>query len=73
LSLHANSDDSSQYGSGASEGTTPPATHDISRVSYHVKHLDSFVQSLQDVSRLCSGASLVPHTELAIVCQQGIP
>ncbi|KAK3295519.1 uncharacterized protein B0H64DRAFT_459852 [Chaetomium fimeti] len=35
----------SAYGS-ATEGT-PPATHDISRVSYHVKHIDSFAQALQ--------------------------
>ncbi|KAL2200908.1 hypothetical protein P885DRAFT_65221 [Corynascus similis CBS 632.67] len=35
----------SAYGS-ASEGS-PPATHDISRVSYHVKHIDSFAQALQ--------------------------
>jgi hypothetical protein len=38
-----------QYGS-ASE-TSPLATHDISRVSYHVKHLESFAEALQDVSR----------------------
>ncbi|KXX72810.1 Homeobox protein EgHBX4 [Madurella mycetomatis] len=36
----------SAYGS-ASEGS-PAATHDISRVSYHVKHLESFAQALQD-------------------------
>jgi len=35
----------SAYGS-ATEGS-PPATHDISRVSYHVKHIDSFAQALQ--------------------------
>ncbi|KAH8895015.1 hypothetical protein GQ53DRAFT_74197 [Thozetella sp. PMI_491] len=34
------------YGS-ASEGCMP-ATHDISRVSYHVKHLENFVTTLQD-------------------------
>lgn len=27
----------------------PPATHDISRVSYHVKQLDSFAQTLEAV------------------------
>lgn len=36
----------STYGS-ASEAS-PSATHDISRVKYHVKHLDSFAQALQD-------------------------
>lgn len=36
-----------QYGS-ASE-TSPLATHDISRVSYHVKHLESFAEALQGV------------------------
>ncbi|KAB5570481.1 hypothetical protein GE09DRAFT_1103449 [Coniochaeta sp. 2T2.1] len=33
---------------GSVEAGTPSATHDISRVSYHVKHLDSFVQAVQD-------------------------
>lgn len=36
-----------QYGSGI--GDAPSATHDTSRVSYHVKHLDSFAQTLQEV------------------------
>ncbi|KAK4238566.1 hypothetical protein C8A03DRAFT_14968 [Achaetomium macrosporum] len=36
----------SAYGSGT-EGS-PLATHDISRVSYHVKHIESFAQALQD-------------------------
>ncbi|GAB1320120.1 hypothetical protein MFIFM68171_10330 [Madurella fahalii] len=36
----------SAYGSGP-EGS-PAATHDISRVSYHVKNLESFAQALQD-------------------------
>ncbi|KAJ4304044.1 hypothetical protein N0V88_001652 [Collariella sp. IMI 366227] len=36
----------SAYGS-ATEGSSP-ATHDISRVSYHVKHIESFAQALQD-------------------------
>ncbi|KAL2137331.1 hypothetical protein VTI74DRAFT_3271 [Chaetomium olivicolor] len=36
----------SAYGS-ATEGS-PSATHDISRVSYHVKHIESFAQALQD-------------------------
>ena len=40
---------SAQYGSGAAGASTPSATHDVSRVSYHVKHLDSFAQTLQDV------------------------
>ncbi|KAK1978812.1 hypothetical protein LZ30DRAFT_751863 [Colletotrichum cereale] len=34
---------------GSSSGDAPrTATHDVSRVSYHVKHLDSFVQTLED-------------------------
>lgn len=37
-----------QYGSGI--GDAPSATHDTSRVSYHVKHLDTFTQTLQEVS-----------------------
>lgn len=36
-----------QYGSGI--GDAVPATHDISRVSYHVKQLDSFTQTLEAV------------------------
>lgn len=36
-----------QYGSGI--GDAPSATHDTSRVSYHVKHLDTFAQTLQEV------------------------
>ncbi|KAK7452899.1 hypothetical protein CaCOL14_009987 [Colletotrichum acutatum] len=36
-----------QYGS--SSGDAPrPATHDISRVSYHIKHLDSFAHTLEN-------------------------
>jgi hypothetical protein len=42
-----------QYGS-ATEGS-PATTHDISRVSYHVKHIESFAQALQDVSQRDSG------------------
>lgn len=33
---------------GSIEAGTPSATHDISRVNYHVKHLDSFVQAVQE-------------------------
>ncbi|OHW91275.1 tyrosine-protein phosphatase non-receptor type 6 [Colletotrichum incanum] len=34
---------------GSSSGDAPrTATHDVSRVSYHVKHLDSFAQTLED-------------------------
>ncbi|KAK3996012.1 hypothetical protein QBC44DRAFT_5269 [Cladorrhinum sp. PSN332] len=33
---------------GSSSESCSPATHDISRVSYHVKHLESFAQALQD-------------------------
>ncbi|KAL2022566.1 hypothetical protein VTK56DRAFT_5173 [Thermocarpiscus australiensis] len=36
----------SAYGS-ATEGS-PSATHDISRVSYHVKHIESFAQALEE-------------------------
>ncbi|KAK0710922.1 hypothetical protein B0H67DRAFT_268862 [Lasiosphaeris hirsuta] len=36
----------STYGSGSE--ASPSATHDISRVSYHVKHLESFAQALED-------------------------
>lgn len=39
-----------QYGSGID--VAPPATHDTSRVSYHVKQLDTFAQTLQEVSIL---------------------
>ncbi len=34
------------------EYTTPSATHDISRVSFHVKHIDTFAKSLEDVRSL---------------------
>lgn len=37
-----------QYGSGIEYA--PPATHDTSRVNFHVKQIDSFAQTLQDVS-----------------------
>ncbi|KAI1758551.1 hypothetical protein GGR53DRAFT_524582 [Hypoxylon sp. FL1150] len=39
---------SSQYGSSIEDERTPSATHDISRVSYHVKHLPEFAQTLED-------------------------
>ncbi|KAI2630882.1 hypothetical protein GGR54DRAFT_627962 [Hypoxylon sp. NC1633] len=39
---------SSQYGSSIEDERTPSATHDISRVSYHVKHLPEFAKSLED-------------------------
>lgn len=42
-----------QYGSGSGDYATPSATHDISRVNYHVKHIDSFAKSLEDV-RSCA-------------------
>ncbi|KAF3770239.1 hypothetical protein M406DRAFT_335948 [Cryphonectria parasitica EP155] len=35
-----------EYGSGIDYA--PPATHDTSRVNYHVKQLDSFAQTLQE-------------------------
>ncbi|KAK4198144.1 pah7 homeobox protein encoded by the pah7 protein [Triangularia verruculosa] len=44
LSISSSSD--SAYGS--SSESCAPATHDISRVSYHVKHLESFAQALED-------------------------
>ncbi|KAK4176073.1 pah7 homeobox protein encoded by the pah7 protein [Triangularia setosa] len=44
LSISSSSD--SAYGS--SSENCSPATHDISRVSYHVKHLESFAQALED-------------------------
>ncbi|KAK2050823.1 hypothetical protein LZ31DRAFT_561796 [Colletotrichum somersetense] len=37
----------STYGS-SSDGAPRTATHDVSRVSYHVKHLGSFAQTLED-------------------------
>lgn len=40
---------SSQYGSSIEDERTPSATHDISRVSYHVKHLPEFAKTLEDV------------------------
>jgi len=43
-----------QYGSGAGDSSgAPSATHDISRVSYHVKHLETFAKSLEDVRFTC--------------------
>ncbi|AEO58101.1 hypothetical protein MYCTH_2062291 [Thermothelomyces thermophilus ATCC 42464] len=42
---HSMSSADSAYGS-ATEGSLP-ATHDISRVSYHVRHIESFAQALQ--------------------------
>ncbi|KAI1777804.1 hypothetical protein F4818DRAFT_407983 [Hypoxylon cercidicola] len=39
---------SSQYGSSIEDEKTPSATHDISRVSYHVKHLPEFAKTLED-------------------------
>ncbi|TLD04846.1 uncharacterized protein PgNI_09962 [Pyricularia grisea] len=37
----------STYGSGAGV-STPSATHDTSRVNFHVKHLETFAKSLED-------------------------
>ncbi|KAK6950153.1 hypothetical protein Daesc_008479 [Daldinia eschscholtzii] len=39
---------SSQYGSSIEDEKTPAATHDISRVDYHVKHLPEFAKTLED-------------------------
>lgn len=51
-----------QYGSGIDYA--PPATHDTSRVNYHVKQLDTFAQTLQEVCR-CSPFPLL-HSFAAI-------
>ncbi|KAI1085782.1 hypothetical protein F5B20DRAFT_17808 [Whalleya microplaca] len=39
---------SSQYGSSVGDERAPSATHDISRVNYHVKHLPEFARTLED-------------------------
>ena len=41
-----------QHAPEQGEYTAPSATHDTSRVSYHVKHLDTFAKTLEDVSRV---------------------
>ncbi|KJR85863.1 homeobox domain containing protein [Sporothrix schenckii 1099-18] len=38
----------SAYASANSDFTVPSTTHDIGRVNYHVKHLDSFARTLED-------------------------
>ncbi|KAI1327887.1 hypothetical protein F5Y16DRAFT_398957 [Xylariaceae sp. FL0255] len=38
----------STYGSSLGDPKTPPATHDISRVNYHVKCLPDFARALED-------------------------
>ncbi|KAI0389999.1 hypothetical protein F5Y17DRAFT_462218, partial [Xylariaceae sp. FL0594] len=38
----------STYGSSLGDSRTPAATHDISRVNYHVKHLPDFAKALED-------------------------
>ncbi|CAK7269570.1 hypothetical protein SEPCBS57363_003669 [Sporothrix epigloea] len=38
----------SAYTSTNSDFTVPSTTHDIGRVNYHVKHLDSFARTLED-------------------------
>jgi hypothetical protein len=43
---------SHQYGSSAGDDKTPAATHDVSRVNYHVKHISDFAKSLEDVGFL---------------------
>lgn len=40
---------SNQYGSVAGDDKAPSTTHDISRVSYHVKHVSDFAKQLEDV------------------------
>lgn len=42
----ANVENDDDYGS-STQAVIPAATHDISRVSYHVKHIDSFAQALE--------------------------
>ncbi|KAI1096514.1 hypothetical protein F5B19DRAFT_481368 [Rostrohypoxylon terebratum] len=39
---------SSQYGSSIEDDRTPSATHDISRVNFHVKHLPEFAKTLEE-------------------------
>lgn len=43
---------SPQYGSSAGDDRTPTATHDISRVDYHVRHISDFARTLEDVGVL---------------------
>ncbi|KAK5627679.1 hypothetical protein RRF57_003394 [Xylaria bambusicola] len=38
----------SAYGSSLGDSKPPSATHDISRVNYHVKHLPDFAKALED-------------------------
>ncbi|XXH04792.1 hypothetical protein Hte_011214 [Hypoxylon texense] len=45
---HSFSSGDSAYGSSIEDERTPSATHDISRVSYHVKHLPEFAKTLED-------------------------
>jgi hypothetical protein len=42
------SQSSVQYGSAASDPGARAATHDTSRVSYHIKHIDHFAKTLED-------------------------
>ncbi|KAK9414161.1 hypothetical protein SUNI508_02260 [Seiridium unicorne] len=39
----------STYGSSAGDDKMPAATHDTSRVNYHVKHISDFAKTLEDV------------------------
>ncbi|KAI5868087.1 hypothetical protein GGS23DRAFT_602013 [Durotheca rogersii] len=39
---------SSQYGSGSDDDRTPSATHDISRVNFHMKNISDFARTLED-------------------------
>jgi hypothetical protein len=48
---------SNQYGSSAGDDKTPSATHDISRVNYHVKHISDFAKTLEDVCQPCFAGS----------------
>lgn len=41
--------DRSQYGSSAGDDKVPPATHDTSRVNFHVRDIQHFAESLEGV------------------------
>ena len=61
----------SAYGSGAGDSSgAPSATHDISRVSYHVKHLETFAKSLEDSASRAfpnRGRSLQRYTKVQVL------
>ncbi|KAL8356538.1 hypothetical protein RB601_001715 [Gaeumannomyces tritici] len=61
----------SAYGSGAGDSSgAPSATHDISRVNYHVKHLEMFAKSLEDSASRAfpnRGRSLQRYTKVQVL------